>query len=122
MFFPRFLSQDIARYENKHDVTFLQTNIQKRIVRIKLMFQMFQFFCDANISKLHKLQKHSTMKKTVTMSLYNYFKRQTKSENETRVQIAAAQVSLTNIEETEVHDVLQSARKKQQLSTKNKTR
>ena len=56
------------------------------------------------------------------MSLYNYFKRQTKSENETRVQIAAAQVSLTNIEETEVHDVLQSARKKQQLSTKNKTR
>ena len=62
------------------------------------------------------------MKKTVTMSLYNYFKRQTKSENETRVQIAAAQVNLTNIEETEVHHVLQSARKKQQLSTKNKTR
>ena len=46
------------------------------------------------------------MKKTATMALDNYFKRQTISENETRVEIAATQSNLTNIEETDVHDAL----------------
>lgn len=37
-------------------------------------------------------------------------------------QIVAAQENLTNIKETEVHDALQNTCKKQQSSTKNKTR
>ena len=61
------------------------------------------------------------MKKTATMTLDNYFKRQTKLENEARVQNVAAQTDFTNLEET-VHDALQNAWKKQQLLTKNKTK
>ena len=49
------------------------------------------------------------MKKTATMTLDNYFKRQTKLENEARVQNVAAQTDFTNLEETEVHDALQNA-------------
>ena len=39
----------------------------------------------------------------------NYFKIQTTTENETSVQIEAAQENLTNFEETEVPDVLENA-------------
>ena len=49
----------------------------------------------------------------------NYFKRQTTSENETRVQIEAAQENLTNIEETEVSDVLQNACKNNSYHAKH---
>ena len=62
------------------------------------------------------------MKKTAAMTLDNCFKRQTKLENEARVQNVAAQTDFTNLEETEVHDALQNTWKKQQLLTKNKTR
>ena len=68
--------------------------------------------CDVNIGKLHKLYKHSIVKKTVTMSLDNDFKKQTTLENETIVQIVAAQANVTNMEETEVHDTIQNACKK----------
>ena len=83
---------------------------------------MFESSCDVNIGKLHKLHKDNTVKKTITMSLDNYFKRQTTSKNKNRVQIAAAQANLPNIAETEVHDAQQNACKKRQLSIKNKTR
>ena len=53
------------------------------------------------------------MKKTVTMTLDNYFNRQTKLENEARVQNVAAKANFISIEETEVHDALQNAFKKQ---------
>ena len=66
----------------------------------------FESSCDINIGKLLKLLKHSAVKKTATMALDNYFKRQTISENETRVEFAATQSNLTNIEETGVHDAL----------------
>ena len=56
------------------------------------------------------------------MTLDNYFKRQTKLENEARIQNVAAQTNFTSIEETEVHYPLQNASKKQELLTKNKTR
>ena len=49
------------------------------------------------------------MKKTAAMTLDNCFKRQTKLENEARVQNVAAQTDFTNLEETEVHDALQNA-------------
>ena len=52
------------------------------------------------------------MKKTVTMTLDNYFNRQTKLENEARIQNVAVQTSFISIEETEVHDALQKACKK----------
>ena len=81
---------------------------------------MFESSCDINIAQLHKLHKHSTVKKTVTMYLDNYFKRQTTSENETRVQTEAAQANLTNIEETEVPDVLQNACKNSKYQPKQK--
>ena len=61
---------------------------------------------------LYKLYTLSTVKRTVTISLDNYFKRQTTSENEARIQTAAAPANLANIEETEVHDALQNACKK----------
>lgn len=66
----------------------------------------FESSCDINIGKLLKLLKHSAAKKTATMALDNYFKRQTISKSETRVEIAATQSNLTNIEETDVHDAL----------------
>lgn len=66
----------------------------------------FESSRDINIGKLLKLLKHSAVKKTATMTLGNYFKRQTISENETRVEIAATQSNLTNIEETDAHDAL----------------
>ena len=67
---------------------------------------MFKSSCDVNIFNLHELHKDSTLKKAVTISLDNYFKRQTTSENEVRVQITAAQANLPYIEETEFHDAL----------------
>ena len=66
----------------------------------------FESSRDINIGKLLKLLKHSAVKKTATMTLDNYFKRQTISENETRVEIEATQSNLTNIEETDAHDAL----------------
>ena len=50
----------------------------------------------------------------------NYFRRQTTSENETRVQIEAAQENFTNIEEAEVPDVLQNACKNNNYQAKHK--
>ena len=68
----------------------------RNIMKIKMIFLIFLFeSCDVNISKLHKLYEHSKVKKTLTMSLENDFKKQTTSENETRLQIAAAQANLT---------------------------
>ena len=68
------------------------------------MFWTLGSSIDVDIGTLHKLHKHSTVKKTVTISLDNYFKRQATSENKTRVQIEAAQANLTNIDETELHE------------------
>ena len=56
------------------------------------------------------------------MSLDNYFKRQSTSENEIRAQIAASQANFTNAEETGFKMRYKTRSKKQQISTKHKSR
>ena len=100
LFFPPFPSQDMVLYENKYDDAFLLTNIWFRIVN-ECVLNVWIFFKktrDVSMGKLNKRYKHSTVKKTVLMSLGNYCKRQTTLDNEARTQIATAQASLTKIE------------------------
>ena len=56
------------------------------------------------------------------MSLDNYFNRQSTSENEIRAQIAASQTNFTNAEETGFKMRYKTRSKKQQISTKHKSR